>query len=133
MNFWQLIEDRRAIRDRLLRAPSTRRTDELRIKYNDINKKIKRQARQDKRGYAEGMAAEAKEVARRGDVKTLYEIIRKLAKDKTNNNTIKDENGNLITVDEEQLKIWREHFERILNVITPDNQDPPQEGDKPDQ
>ncbi|XP_011859971.1 PREDICTED: craniofacial development protein 2-like [Vollenhovia emeryi] len=71
VDFWRLIEDRRAIRDRLLNVLNTRRGSELKNRYADINKRIKKQARKDKRIYFEDMAAEAEEAAKKGDIRTL--------------------------------------------------------------
>lgn len=84
-DFWRLIEDRRAIRDCLLNVLNTRRGNKLKSRYTDINKRIKKQARKDKRAYFEVMAAEAEEAAKKGDIRTLYGVTRKLANDKTNN------------------------------------------------
>jgi len=129
--FWQFIEERRNIKDRLLRLPNTRQTSELRNNYNDINKQIKRQARRDKRTYFENLAGEAEVAAAKGDIKNVYSIVRKLTNDKPNRNPpIKDNAGNLITIDEEQLKIWREHLKKTFNVDTQNNRDFPSRKDK---
>ncbi|KAK2182861.1 hypothetical protein NP493_333g02107 [Ridgeia piscesae] len=48
-------------------------------------------------------------------MKQLYDITRKLAgKYKHTDRPIKDKNGNVLTSDEDQLKRWKEHFEKLL-------------------
>lgn len=74
-----------AFRDCLLNVLNTRRGNKLKSRYTDINKRIKKQARKDKRAYFEDMAAETEEAAKKGDIRTLYGVTRKLANDKTNN------------------------------------------------
>ena len=52
----------------------------------------------------------------------MYEITRILSDDKgRTSSAVKDKSGNLITEDTARKKIWREHFEGVLNRPIPDN------------
>jgi hypothetical protein len=57
-----------------------------------------------------------KEAVRKGDVKELYNITRKLSKRKYRGmQPIKNKDGALLTNEDDQLKRWQEHFKEILN------------------
>ena len=48
-------------------------------RHQELNREVKRSCRRDKRVYGESMAERAEEAGRRSDVRTLYEIIRRLS------------------------------------------------------
>ena len=91
-----------------------------RHEYNVLNKRVKRSVCRDKRNYIEDLATAAEEAAARFDSKTLYDITKKLSKQKTSSTThIKDSQGNLLTTTEEQQARWVEHFSAVLNRPPP--------------
>ena len=47
-------------------------------RYQELNREVKRSCRRDKRVYVESEAERAEEAGRRGDVKTLYKVTRRL-------------------------------------------------------
>ena len=48
-------------------------------RYQELNREVKRSCRSDKRVYVESEAERAEEAGKRGDMRTLYEITRKLS------------------------------------------------------
>ena len=88
------------------------------------NRAVKNNVKADKANVIEYLAKEAEDASVQGNMKQLYDIPRQLAgKYKYTDRPIKDQNGNVLTSDEYQLKRWREHFEELLN--RPPAQDPP--------
>ncbi|VDQ07095.1 unnamed protein product [Trichobilharzia regenti] len=66
------------------------------------------------------MGSEVEQVAGKGDLTTLYQTTRKLwGKSSTQIKPVKDDNGKSITKEVEQRKHWAEHFERLLNRVSP--------------
>jgi hypothetical protein len=83
--------------------------------YAEINKRVKRSIRKDKRNWINEQAKLAEEADRRGDIKELYNITRKLSQRKFKmNRPIKTKSGTLLTTQEEQMKRWEEHFSEIF-------------------
>ena len=79
--------------------------------YSEINKRVKRSIRKDKRIWINGQAKLAEEVEKKGDIRELYNITRKLFQRKFRmNRTVKTKSGMLLTTQKEQLKRWEEHF-----------------------
>jgi hypothetical protein len=85
--------------------------DRLKQEYRENDIQIKKVARNDRRRQCEKLIEKAEEEAYNNDIKTLYDIQKKLS-GKTNkcNRTIKDKNGKLITNTQEQIKRWMEFF-----------------------
>lgn len=111
---WQLIDQRRRLKDALNRAE----TQQARSQYNDMGKEVKRAARKDRRAHTNKLAAEAEEAAQKHDMRTLYRKTKELANSGRRNNTIpvEDRNGNGITNIDRQRARWREHFDELLNT-----------------
>ena len=92
------------------------------IEYSEANRTVKRSIRADKRSYIEALAAEAEEAAKHGNMKTLYNSIKKLSgKFSTPERPVKDREGNKISDAEGQKRRWAEHFEELLNRPAPLN------------
>jgi Ser/Thr protein kinase RdoA (MazF antagonist) len=67
-------------------------------KYAEINKRVKRSIRKDKRNRINEQAKLAEEAESRGDIKELYNITRKLSQRKFKvNRPIKTKSGTLLT------------------------------------
>ena len=90
--------------------------------YTEANRAVKNSVKTDKANFTEDLAKEAEDASAQGNMKQLYEITRKLAgKYKRTDRPVKDQNGNVLTSDEDQLNRWREHFEELLNRLPPQN------------
>ena len=86
---------------------------------------VKKSAKKDKQNYIEGLACQAQEAAESNNLKTLYNITKKLSGRKTNTNRpVRDKEGNMLSKPVEQLNRWREHFSELLSV-TPVSTPPP--------
>ena len=78
-------------------------------------------ARRDKRQCVVRLATDAEAAAERKDMKTVYQITRKLHADRGLNQdiTAKAKDGSTITYEKAELEIWREHFQQLLNRCDP--------------
>lgn len=72
--------------------------------------------KRDRRVYVESEAERAKEAGKRSDVRTLYEITRKLSgRFQSTCKPVRNEAGVLLRSAEEEMHRWREHFQTVLN------------------
>ena len=84
--------------------------------YLEIKKRVNRSIRKDTRKWINEKAKQVDEVKRKGDIKELYHITRKLSHRKFRmNRPVKTKSGTLLTTQEEQLKRREEHFSKIFN------------------
>ena len=66
--------------------------------------------------YFKTFADEAEEAASKGDLKTLYATTRILSGRHCNpNKPVRNKEGRLLTMVEDQLARWKEHFQKVLN------------------
>ncbi|XP_062609155.1 craniofacial development protein 2-like [Saccostrea cucullata] len=116
------IEERKKIKKKMLQTKSPRlreRQDEL---YGEVNKRVKKLARRDKREAMDQLAAEAEKAAVRGEQGRVYNITKRVC-GKFIGNTggpIKDKHGTLLTSEKDQKERWVEHFREVLNRPSPD-------------
>ena len=83
---------------------------------------MKKSIKTKKVNFIDSLAKEAEDAAARGNMKQLYDTTRKLAgKFKQAERPIKDNNGVILTSEEDQLGRWRDHFEDLLNRPAPSN------------
>lgn len=76
-----------------------------------INREIKRNARNDKRKCVENLVSRTQIAADKNNGRELYNITKTLAnKNSVRNCPIKNKNGQLFTTAAEQLNRWKEHF-----------------------
>ena len=79
-------------------------------------KKSKKKLRADKRMYFKTFADDAEEAASKGDLKTLYATTRILSGRHCNpNRPVRNIEVRLLTMVEDQLARWKEHFQEVLN------------------
>ena len=119
---WELIGQRKTAKLAMLTGSEEdrRRAAET---YTEINREVKTSARNDKRQYADNMAAEAQAAAQRGDSRTVYRITKALTGGFTSKTTVvKDRTGNVLTKDEDQRNRWAEHFRDTLNRPDPEEE-----------
>ena len=90
--------------------------------YSEVNKKVKKNIKADKRNYVEVLATEAEEAARQGNMRELYNITRRLSRKYGKPEIlVKNKEGNTIMGEKGQIRRWKEHFEELLNRPTPQN------------
>ena len=122
---WIKIEERKTLKDRLNQARTRNEKIQLQKQYSEKAHEVKTSIRSDKRKYTDDLATTAEDAAARGDIKLLYSTTKQLSGRYTSSNKpLKDRDGKLVTEVEEQLRLWREHFKKVLNS------DPP--NDRPD-
>ena len=81
-----------------------------------LSKEVKKELREDKRMYFKTFADEAEEAASKGDLKTLYATTRILSGRHCNpNKLVRNKEGRLLIIVEDQLARWKEHFQEVLN------------------
>jgi hypothetical protein len=116
-------------RRRLLKAQKCGRRDLseqqkrlLSEEYRSLDKGVKRTAGKYHRGYVDGMVECAQNAADKGNMKELYDTVRKTVNAPVSRNVlVKDKNGKIITSVQEQLDRWKEHFSEVLNSEHPPN------------
>ena len=118
---WKAIENRRALKKRVLETKSERLKERYKQQYREADQTVKRMTRANKRAYMEGLAREAEEAAARGEQGRVYKIT-KLVSGKYRGST------DAPTTDAEQEARWAEHFSEVVNrlppTVTADVQDP---------
>nr|KAG5692410.1 hypothetical protein BaRGS_032463 [Batillaria attramentaria] len=108
---WDLITERKRLKDLINHTDDQDHKRDLQAQYWDVNRQVKRSARNDKRNFINDLTEEAETAAGQRNMKRLYEITRTLS-GKNNNPTrpVKDKNGQIITKEEDQRTRWAEHF-----------------------
>ena len=76
---WKKIEDRRTWKRKWDGARTRKQRNDARAKYHEACKGVKRLCRRDKREHANNLAAKVETAARQWDLKTLYNISKKLS------------------------------------------------------
>ena len=72
--------------------------------------------------YVESKAERAEEAGKRVDVRTLYEISRRLSgRFRSSCKPLRNEAGVFLRTEEEEMHRWMEYFERVLNHEEPSN------------
>jgi hypothetical protein len=83
--------------------------------YEVAHTEVRKNTRRDKRKWVNGKANKGEAAVRKGDIKELYNITRKLTKRKYQGmQPLKNKDGALLTNDD-QMKRWKEYFTEILN------------------
>ena len=117
---WKLVEERKHLKQQITNSRSERVKRNLRSKYSDRDKDIKRSMRNDKRKWTEDLMTEAERAANNGHMRTVYEVTRVLCNEKRGTaNVVKDKEGKVLSSQEDRKKRWKEHFEEVLNRPQP--------------
>ena len=113
----------RKIRKAEINTSRTRgRKAQAQEQYSEANRVVKRSIRTDKRNYMEALAAEAEEAAQKGNMRELYNNIKKLSgKFSQPERPVRDKEGKIIPEIEQQKRRWAEHFEDLLDRPPPPN------------
>lgn len=117
---WDLITQRKHLKDQIIQTQDQEHKQDLQAQYWDINRQVKRSARNDKRRYINNLTEEAETAAGQRNMKRLYEITRTLSGKNSNpTRPVKNKNGEVITREEDQRARWAEHFRETLNRPPP--------------
>ncbi|XP_025080471.1 craniofacial development protein 2-like [Pomacea canaliculata] len=95
---WKAIEERRDLKKKVASTRSERLQEKFKLQYREMNRKVKRSARSDKRAYLNNLASEDEEAARKGEQGKLYKITKTISGKfhSTNNAPVKDKGGKLL-------------------------------------
>ena len=119
---WNLISQRKNLKQHVNKTYNPQEKARLQTQYWELNKMVKKSARQDKRNYIQDLAGKAETAAGKRDLKQLYDITRTLSgKNRTISQPVKDKDGKIITKENEQRQRWSEHFKHVLNRPTPNS------------
>jgi len=120
---WEIIELRTKAKNTLNMARTRKQRRDASKRYQELNREVKRGCRRDKRVYVESEAERAEEAGKRGNMKTLYEITRRLSERFQGTcKPVRNEAGVLLGTVEKEMHRWREHFEGVFNHEEPPNQ-----------
>jgi hypothetical protein len=76
--------------------------------------------RKDKRQWLDNLAEEAETSANNGNMKGVYDITKRICKEKPKQlDSVKDKNGKLLTKEIDVKLRWKEHFQEVLNRPEP--------------
>jgi len=111
---WNLITERNEVKMQLVSNANA----ELKEKYLQVAKQVKRAARRDKRNFIEKVAESAEEYACQHNLRGLHNTIKQLTghKGSHRNQAVTDKKGVLLTNNDDQLKRWKEHFQEASNI-----------------
>ena len=117
---WALIDERKRAKQRREQARTPELRELTKAQYQQLDRRVKRSCRADKKAWHEQKCGEAQESADKNDSKTLYRIVRELTGGRSSANApIKDKNGKVLLIKEEQKARCVEHFQEVLNQPAP--------------
>ena len=124
---WKAVDERKLIKIKkeqlLSSATVTDNLEHIMEQYKSKDKEVKRRCKEDKEKWIEANLQEAESAAGRGDMKTLYKIVKDLSgRSSTQMVPVKKLDGNTASTHEEQHSRWRQHFESVLNCPEPEIQ-----------
>jgi hypothetical protein len=127
-NSWELIKERKKLKQIINQANTMDREEILKIQYRDLRKKIKKSTRGDKRIWTEDLANKVEVAASINVSQTLCRITEVLSnKNVIRSHPIKDTNGKLLINPDDQLSRWKSHFGALLSEQTEDANDQEEE------
>ena len=116
------MEERSRIRAKLPDSKSERIRERNQKEYDAMNKIVKKNARRDKRAFADQLAKEAEEAANKRGMGALHKITQRLCGTRQKCSTaVRDREGRILTTNREQTARWVEHFKSVLNQHCPLN------------
>ncbi|XP_071637518.1 uncharacterized protein [Temnothorax longispinosus] len=103
---WNIIDERKSVKALLNTAQSLGERIDLGKKHAQLNKKVKRSVRRDKRAWINNLAALAQQAAESNNTKLLYHITKKLSGRRfANSPPLKAKDGALLTSKNDQLEL----------------------------
>lgn len=120
---WNLVDQREEINKKILSTKSERIRNQLRLKYAEKDREVKRSVKADKEKWLESIASNAEEAARSQKMKTLYELKKKICNQERprQSTAVIDKNGIIVNGKDEVQARWTEHFKEIINREEPTN------------
>ncbi|ETN61698.1 hypothetical protein AND_006627 [Anopheles darlingi] len=119
---WQMIAKRKEAKAAIQLAKTVKKRIEADRRYTELKEQVDLAFQRDKQMWFDALAAEGEKAATDGDMKQLYEIIRRLKGDELDSNKpIQSKHGQLLTNSSDQLERWFEYFGQLLTPPT-DNQ-----------
>ena len=113
---WKEIERRKLTKENVNRSKTRQQKMSTQTQCSVINKRVRRSIRKDKKNWINEQAKLAEEAEKKGDIRELYNIMRKLSQRKCRmNRPVKTKSGMLLTTQEEQLKRREEHLSEMFN------------------
>ena len=110
------IETRRKLKEKINSSKTRAAKRKAQSQYNKANQEVRKDSRRNKRKFINDLAKEAETAAKQRRMKDLYDVTKKLAgKKSSTSKPIKDNHGNTLTKQEDQLTRWGEYFEEMLN------------------
>jgi hypothetical protein len=99
------------VKENVNRSKTRQQKISKQTQYSEINKRVKRSIRKDKRKWINEQAKLAEEAEVKRNIKERYNITRKLSQKKFRmNRPVKTKSGILLTTQEEQLNRWQRTF-----------------------
>ena len=89
--------------------------------YRKKDQEVKRSLKRDKREWANGIAQEAENAAKLGQMKGVYDATWKLYNELPKKiDMVRNKDGKMLTNEEEVRQRWKEHFAEVLNRPHPE-------------
>ena len=99
--------------------------NQLRAKYAEKNKEVKRCIKSDKKKWLNNIASQAEEAARSQHMKTLYVLTKTLnngsQSQSRQSTSVMDKHGNLLGNKKDIQDRWTEHLKEVLSKEPPQN------------
>ena len=120
---WKGVEERKQLKKKLAGTRSERRKARLQQEYRKKDLEVKRSLRKDKSEWANCIAQEAEDAAKCGQIKDVYDATRRLCSEPLKKiDMVRNNQGNLLTKEEEVQQRWKEHFVELLNRHNPERE-----------
>ena len=120
---WKKIEERKEKKKKIHTIKSERMKAKLQKEYSTLDKEVKKRARADKKTYIENIAEEAETAAAKQDMGTLYKLTKTLTNGfQSTDIPTRDQTGKVLTKEDDKLRCWKEHFQRVLNGDDPETE-----------
>jgi len=121
---WKKVEERRQLKMKLESTCSERVKQRIREQYKGWIKERtaggEKECREDKRRWLNEMAGNAEREAENGRTWELHRILKTMTGEKRRLSTaVNDKNGRPTNERSRRLKIWKEHFDAVLNEDPP--------------
>lgn len=114
---WNLIQCRKEIKGEVNMAKTRTAKKELQKKYSEMDHKVKKSARSDKRRWFNQLAQDAQAAADTNRTRDMYKIVKQMT-NRTLNVTkpLKNDEGILTSSKLEQIAIWEKHYANMLSI-----------------
>jgi hypothetical protein len=113
---WKLIEERKQWKGVVNSTTDTDLKRQATQKHSDLDKKVKRAARADKRKFASDLADQAQRAADSNNMRETYRLARRISGKRPDaDKPLRSADGSLLTTDSEQSERWSTYFEELLN------------------